>query len=241
MPVDRFRQLFQRQFSERGDVFDDDAARVPEAERAEFRAAMATRIVSWGFSDTYCVAIPLEAGAGAAGAMAVMADVRRLLEVTAVTWLVSLGENDPIRGGIEIGTAARMRENDVYGAALAEAHRIESEVAGRPRIVVGEQLVAALQGVRRDRDVNYRGAAKFATDCWAMLRQESDGQMAIDVLGSTWASPERRQHFWDVFARAHRNVRGQLQEHREAGDRTLIARYEALLTYFTDHAAAWQR
>ena len=240
VPVDRFRQLFQRQLDERAGAFEDDATRVPEAERAEFRAAMAPNMVSWGFSDTYCVAIPLTPGTGATGAMATMANVRRLLEVTAVTWLASLAENDPIRGGVEIGTATRMRESDVYGAALVEAHRIESKVAGRPRIVVGEDLVAALRDVRRDPDVRYRGAARFATDCWSMLRRESDGHMALDVLGSSWARLERRQQLRDLFDRAHDNVCGQLEEHRRAGDRTLIERYGLLLAYFDDHFDRWR-
>ena len=240
VPVDRLRQLFQRQFNERKQSFEEDVAHVPERERAAFRAALASSIVSWGFSDTYCVAIPLEAGTGATGAMAAMADVRRSLEVAAATWLVSLNENTPIRGGMEIGTAARMRENDVYGVALLEAHRLEAEVAERPRVVMGEQLVAALQDVQRDPDVNYQGAARFATDCTSMLRQDSDGRTVLDVLGGSWATPEHRRRFRDVFARAHDNVHRQLHEHQATGNRKLISRYEALLLYFADHAASWQ-
>ena len=132
---------------------------VPEPQRTAFRAALASNIVSWGMSDAFCVAVPLEAGSGATGAMAAMADVRRLLEVAAATWLFSFAEGDPIRGGMEIGTAAKMRENDVYGAALVEAYHLESNVARAPRIVVGEQLVSALQDLRQDPDVNFQGAA----------------------------------------------------------------------------------
>ena len=105
--VDRFRDLFQRQFDERRKAFDQDASLVPEPQRTAFRAALASNIVSWGMSDAFCVAVPLEAGSGATGAMAAMADVRRLLEVAAATWLFSFAEGDPIRGGMEIGTAAK--------------------------------------------------------------------------------------------------------------------------------------
>ena len=238
--VDRLRHLFQRQLDSRRKAFDEDAGHVPEAERARFRAALATRIVSWWFSDTYCVAIPLEAGTGPTGAMATMADLRRSLEVAAATWLFSLSENAPIRGGIELGTAATMRENDVYGNALVEAHRLESEVAGWPRIVVGDLLVAALQDARQEQHPNYLGAATFATHCWSMLRQDSDGKTVLDVLGGSWTNVERRRVLSDVFARAHENVRRQLHEHREAGSRKLVSRYDALLAYFADHAHLWQ-
>ena len=189
--VDRFRDLFQRQFDERRKAFDQDASLVPEPQRTAFRAALASNIVSWGMSDAFCVAVPLEAGSGATGAMAAMADVRRLLEVAAATWLFSFAEGDPIRGGMEIGTAAKMRENDVYGAALVEAYHLESNVARAPRIVVGEQLVSALQDLRQDPDVNFQGAAVFATQCCSMLRQDADGKTALDVLGGSWATAER--------------------------------------------------
>lgn len=122
--VRRFRELFQGQLNERQNAFEKYEEHVPEAQHAQFRAALAPRIASWGFSDTYCVAIPLEAGFGAAGLMATLANVCRLLDVAAETWLVSLGNNEPIRGGIEIGPATSIRENEVYGLALAEAHRI---------------------------------------------------------------------------------------------------------------------
>ena len=59
---------------------------------------------------------------------------------------------------------------DVYGAALAEAYRLESEVAGGPRIVLGEQLVAWLQDARWDPDVE--GAARVARDCCSLLRRD---------------------------------------------------------------------
>ena len=165
-------------------------------------------------SDTYVVAIPLQAGSGATGAMAAMADVRRSLEVAAAAWLLSLAAGDPIRGGMEIGTAAKMGENEVYGAALVHAYRLESKVAGGARIVVGQQLLETLQGASQDPDVDFRGAARFATDCCSMLRKDPDGTTAIDVLGGSWPTAALRRRLRDMFARAHDNVRGQLHEHQ---------------------------
>ena len=171
--VDRFRNLFQLSFHERQRAFEQYASEVPEPERAAFRSALASRILGWRMSDTYVVAIPLQAGSGATGAMAAMADVRRSLEVAVAAWLLSLAAGDPIRGGMEIGTAAKMGENEVYGAALVHAYRLESKVAGGARIVVGQQLLETLQGASQDPDVNFRGAARFATDCCSMLRERS--------------------------------------------------------------------
>ena len=240
--VRQFRELFQGQLNEREKAFEEYEERVPEAQRAQFRAALAPRITTWGFSDTYCVAIPLEAGSGAVGLMATLANVCRLLEVAAETWLVSLGNNEPIRGGIEIGPATSIHENEVYGLALAEAHGLESTVAEHPRIVVGGALVRHLEGLRRRSDADLEGVADLAQLCRSMLRADmvaGRGQVEIDVLGS-WATPERRQRLRGAFASAHHNVRRQLEEHQKAGDKKLISRYEVLLRYFDGHAERWR-
>lgn len=233
-PVRQFRELFQGLDDEKR-TFNEYKAHVPEVERAQFRSALAPRITTWGFSDTYCVAIPLEAGSRDAGLMATLANVCRLLDVAAEAWLVSLGNNQPIRGGIEIGPATSIRENEVYGLALAEAHRIESTVAKHPRIVLGGALVTRLYGLQKHAD----GVDKLAKVCWSKLKVEvADGQPEINVLGS-WATPERRLRLRDSFERAHKNVRCQLEEHKSAGDKKLISRYEVLLHYFDDHAERW--
>ena len=73
-----------------------------------------------------------------------------------------------------------------------------------------------------------------------MLRRDSDGNTEIDVLGGSWATEERRRPLRDVFARARDSVHRQRHEHQQTGSRKLISRYEALVTYFADHAASWQ-
>jgi len=239
--VDQFRQLFRRQFTQRQQTFEQDAAAVPEAQRATFRAALAPRILTWGMSDTQCVAVPLEAGSGAVGAMATFADVRRSLQVVALTWLVSLAEGVPFRGGIELGSAVRMRENDIYGKALIDAYHLESKVAKWPRIVVGETLVGALRDASQDPDVAFRGAAMFAEQCCSMLRQDVDGHTAVDVLADgVWSTLEHRRSLRNEFVRAHSNVRSQLRSHQEAGCTKLISRYGTLLAYFDEYAPIWR-
>ena len=168
LAVDRFRQLFRQQFNDRRRVLEEEASRVPAPHRAGFEASLSWNLVDWGMSDTWCVGVRLEAGSGVAGATAAAVGMRRLLQSAAATWLLTLATGRPIRGGMEIGTATEMREGDVYGAALAEAYHLESEVAGGPRIVLGEQLVEWLQDMRWDADVE--DAARVAIDCCSLLR-----------------------------------------------------------------------
>ena len=148
--VDRFRQRFHQQFNTREEAFDEEELQVPEDERDALRAALAPTLVRWGMSDTYFVAVPLQPGSGHIGAMATFASVYRLLQTITITWLTFLAERVPSRGGVELGLAAQMRENDVYGQALLAAHHLESVVAQWPRVVVGETLVGALEDTRQD-------------------------------------------------------------------------------------------
>jgi hypothetical protein len=50
----------------------------------------------------------------------------------------------PIRGGIELGLAMDIDNDDIYGPALARAYTLESKVAQYPRIVIGEELILYL-------------------------------------------------------------------------------------------------
>ena len=241
--VDRFRRLFRGQFDERRVVLAEEVSQVPASHRAQVEAALGWNLVDWGWSDTWCVAVRLEAGSGATGAAAMMIGVRRLLEAAAATWLFSMATGIPIRGGVEIGQAVGMREGDIYGQALVEAHRLESNVAAGPRIVLGEDLVAALQEARRDADDRYQGAAELAAHCCFLLRRDpSDWRATVDVLGS-WAQPGGPSHnpfLQEAFNRAHEYVRAELRRHESTGCEKLAARYRALLAYFDERAPAWE-
>ena len=238
--VNRLRGLFQRHFDERRTEVEQAVSESPESHREAWRELLAPRIVSWGISDAYCVAVPLrERGSGTAGAFATMVDLLRALEAAAITWLFSLAAGAPLRGGMEIGTAASIGENEVYGGPLARAHHLESEVAGWPRIVVGEHLVEFLKDHRQD-DLDLGPAVtSFADQCWSMLRQDRDDRMTIDALGGSWATPERRRRNSDMFARAYATVHSQLREHEAARCSKLVRRYTELRTYFTSHAPNW--
>ncbi len=235
-----FRRLFQDGFRAREKTLDEDASTMPEPGQTALRAALGSSIVSWGLSDTTVVAVPLMTGP-TRDAAAAMTDVRRLLEAAAVAWLSSLAEDIPIRGGVEIGTAARIGENEVYGPALVKAYRLESKLAGGPRIVVGQQLVATLESLRSPAADPYREAAEAAQYCRSLLRKDTDGRTVLDVLGGSWLLPVGgRRCCHDLFAKARENARKQLVKHEDEGCAKLVSRYKTLLDDFKSQAPEWQ-
>ena len=235
-----FRRLFQDHFHERGKTLDEEASTRPEPQRTALRAALASSIVTWGLSDATVVAVPLMTGP-TRDAAAAMRDVRRLLEAAAAAWLSSLAEDIPIRGGVEIGTAAQIGENEVYGPALVKAYRLESKVAKGPRIVVGEQLVATLESAHPAADPDFWEVAESAQYCRSLLRKDTDERTILDVLGGSWLLPVgggRRCH--DLFAKAHDNARKQLVTHENEGCEKLVSRYKTLLADFERQAPEWR-
>ena len=232
----RLRELFEQQFDALAEceVAERVASQSHQAKgRTATRATEVSKIVSWGISDAYVVAVPL----AAASQPSALTNVYLSLGAAAQVWLASLASGTPIRGGVELGTAVTMGENEVYGQALAAAYRIESRVAQGPRIVIGERLIRFLRDVRIHSGPP--GIADRATQCFSLLREDVDNEMAIDGLGDVMANvgdPSLRRK---VFARAHAYVRGQLTSHLQVGDADLVSRYEALLAYFDDRAPVW--
>ena len=235
-----FRRLF-RKFFEAAAQSTERAYSLPEPQRTEMLAAMASNVLLWGVSDAIFVAVPLTWERHPA---ARVVDVFRSLLAASSMWLVGLSTNHPIRGGMEIGTGIDLEPGEIYGQALEAAYHLESEVAGHPRIVVGTRCVEFLKAVKRNESASGVGselAAGGADLCLSMLREDRDGHTVVDGLSQTMLEQSRQvPDLRDQFVRAYDNVRTQCRVFRDAGDTKLAARYEALRAYFDERAPQWR-
>ena len=234
-----FRRLF-RQFFEAAAQHSGRAATLPEPQRAEMVAAMTSNVMCWGVSDSIFVAVPLTWTRHPA---ACVADVFRSLTAAASMWLVGLSTDHPIRGGMEIGTGMDIEPGEIYGQGLEAAYRLESKVAGLPRIVVGPTCVKFLEAVKRSEnaaDAGSKLAASSADLCLSMLREDADGNTVVDGLGQTMLEQSREiPDFRDQFSRAYDNIRAHCRDFRGAGNTKLASRYELLRAYFDERASKW--
>ena len=234
-----FRRLF-RTFFETSAQSSGRADSLPEPQRTEMLAAMASNVLLWGVSDAIFVAVPLTWQRHPA---ARVFDVFRSLLAAGSMWLFGLSTNHPIRGGMEVGTGIDLEPGEIYGQGLEAAYHLESQVAGHPRIVVGTRCVEFLRAVKGREgasDVGSRMAASGADLCLSMLRDDADGRTVVDGLSQTMLDqcrdvPDLR----DQFSRAYDNVRKQCRAFRKAGNTKLAPRYEALHAYFDEHAPRW--
>lgn len=235
-----FRQMFRR-FFEAAAQPTGRADSLPEPQRAEMVNATVSNVLCWGVSDAIFVAVPL---AWTRHPAARVGDVFKSLLAAGSMWLAGLSTNHPIRGGMEIGTGIDIEQGEIYGQALEAAYRLESMVAGYPRIVVGSKCVEFLKAVRRGAlvtDDGSRMAAGLADLCLAMLWKDTDGHMVVDGLGQTMLKQSRAvPDLRDQFSRAYTNVCARDREFRDAGNAKLAARYEALRAYFNARAPEWR-
>lgn len=221
------------------------ARSLPPAAQRQVITATASKVLHWGISDSMIVAVPLMETANPAQAVN---GVRQSLLAAAGMWLLSLAAGHPLRGGVDVGVALQIRDNEVYGAALDRAYRLESAVAGGPRIVVGETCIDYLRFIRQRGATDALGemAQRTAQECLSMFRQDEDGQAIIDGLGPVVreifqivGAPSGNGGLGSTVASAHAVVRKQLSDARAIGDAKLTARYESLGRYFDRNISAW--
>lgn len=234
-----FRRMF-RMFFDAAAQSTGRADSLPEPQRSEMRAAMASNTLLWGVSDAIFVAVPLDWERHPA---ARVVDVFRSLLAAGSVWLAALSTNHPIRGGMEIGTGIDIEPGEIYGQGLEAAYHLESRVAGCPRIVVGPACVNFLKAVKRSEEtsVDWRLAASAADLCLSMVREDTDGHTVVDGLGQTMLEQSREvPDFREQFPRAYDYVRTQCRHFRETGNVELASGYEALCEYFDERAPKWR-
>jgi hypothetical protein len=148
--------------------------------------------------------------------------------------LLGLASKEPIRGAVDVGWGVELVAGELYGAIVARAYELESEVAQYPRIVVGPTAIHFLQSIAASEDLglaaeNDRGLARR---CMKMLAEDEDGYFIVDYLGDGFReSVTKDQHeFW--YDRARAFVLEQYAIHRNNRDSKLAPRYAWLRRYF---------
>ena len=145
------------------------------------------------------------------------------------------------RAGIELGIGTEFEGGGVYGPALAEAYKLENEVAKYPRIVIGKKLKKYLDEYSKGnllapdqipRDV--KGSKIMADVCLRMIDKALDGCLILDYLGKEFRNIFLNKIYpsGNVYNMAIKVVKEKLKEKSDSGDMEVAAKYEKLLGYF---------
>lgn len=235
------RSYFAEMFTSLTKIDPARVAQVPLEKRESYLRLRSFTAKYVGFSDTFVVSVPLtdknEPERVARCAMAVWA----VLTAAAAVSMLAITQHIPLRGGLTIGTAVDLFENEAYGAALMDAYRLESTFAQYNRIVIGAELFDYLNQIE-DLPPEYpfsEMAKKQAQECRQLICMAPDDSLPMVhiVAPSVMSLPTASGGTWEELrAPAREWVASEAQRFADARDYKLSGRYFRLLRYFDAYA-----
>ena len=195
-----------------------------------------------GFSDSFVASVSLR---NDGGDLLPIVRVFSALSAAAVVMLMSLASKHPLRGGIDVGLATDIGSQEIYGTALERAYLLESQEAGYPRIVIGDELWcyfgAALANFRGQSTPIARAVAAITERMMGLIATDTDGKRILDYMGQTMvqhAGPGGGQKD-TLVRRAYEFVLAEQKRIVEEKNSKLIPRYDALRCYVESRLPLW--
>jgi len=206
--------------------------------RKRYRRSRECRVRVERFSDTFVFSAQIPNTYGDAS----ITPLYRLLAASCMAMVWSLAAKTPVRGAITIGPGAELEDRSFYGPALAEAHSLESEIAGYPRVVVSSTVLEFLtEGLVYSTD---REVAQFmrqmARTCRSFIWQDTDGRSIVDFLGKGMREllPTDTAVVTAV-KKAYDFVRSEACRFHAEGEPKLEDRYSQLQRYIESRLPIW--
>ncbi len=150
---------------------------------------------------------------------------------------LGLCKKSPLRGSVDISWAVELHPGEIYGAAVANAYCLESNIAQYPRIVIGERLIDYLHvnSLNPNEDVYSKLNKLLADICLSMIAIDFDGNGFLDYLGGPFKSNITKGLHSDLFQLAYQFINDQLELNYKKKDTKLSMRYNHLLAYFESY------
>jgi hypothetical protein len=196
-----------------------------------------------GFSDSFVTSVPIR---NEGGDLALMITIVSALSAAAAVIGVSLASGHPLRGGMDVGLATEIGPQEIYGTALENAYRLESEEAGYPRIVVGDGLWHFLNVAHTNFQAQATPESKTITaiieKAMKLIAIDSDGKKILDYLGPFTVENAAGSvgKFKDIQLKPIYEFALTEQERINKGnDPKLMARYESLRHYIESRLPLW--
>lgn len=147
---------------------------------------------------------------------------------------VGLCKKHPIRGSVDISWGVELHPGELYGAAVANAYELESEIAQYPRIVIGERVVRYLEAFYQNPDTDLFSEMNrtLAEICLNMIALDFDGNYMLDYLGQNFKESITKNKHEQLFELAFKSVREQLEHWQKKKNTKLSMRYNHLIAYF---------
>jgi hypothetical protein len=196
-----------------------------------------------GFSDSFVTSVPIRTDDGH---LALMVTIVSALSAAAGVMSVSLASGHPLRGGIDVGLAVEIGPQEIYGTALEKAYLLESEEAGYPRIVIGEELWHFLSSAHAHFQVQETPESKAITaiieKAKRLIAIDKDGKRVLDYLGPAIVEnyPGLIEKIKELEVKPiYEFVLAEQERINKRNDPKLIARYHAFRYYIESRLPLW--
>jgi hypothetical protein len=230
---ERFDNLFKNMISNTG-VLD---SLTPE-DRKQAEEARQSDIIYRGFSDTLVISVPIRY---INEHCTTMNGVHSSFYAICVSQILSLIGEHTFRGGVDIGLGLEMPSGEVYGPALVSAHYLEKEIAGYPRVLVGDELYNYI-----NRAISLPGDSLFARmtrinaeKSLKMITYDSDGNRMLDFLGEEIHSLAAKRITAEDVNKAYNFICSEEKRFIASGNQKLSERYQKLIEYFESRLELW--
>jgi hypothetical protein len=231
------REIF-RDFFDESKKYRPNVNLIPPELQADFIALQKSEEYYYPMSDSGIIAVPLMNNDDNCKAIN---GVYSAFTVTSGIGLMALSCKVPLRGGLDVGIAAQIENNEIYGPGLASAYKIESEISEYPRFVIGHELIHYLKFVYNQQCTTRSGfyAKEIAKLCWQMIVRDSDGRYMLDFLGSKFKEVADEAIDSEVVKKALVFVQSQYEQFVTEKNEKLASRYYRLLNYFNSRLSVW--
>lgn len=220
---ERFYDSFEGAPSLFENLSSEQKAELPSMNRGQLRTQR--------FSDGLVVYASL----AEAGGQSPINSVYGLISAAGSLALIQLAAKRPVRIGIDIGWGVELQPGELYGAALAHAYELESQVAQWPRAVVGADLINYLETCRNSEgdSLNEQYRRAMGSECIARIIEDLDGSPVVDFAGSAFLRNAPEEEVRNALADAKQFVNEQLEIWSAQGHVTLTGRYQCLQQYLS--------
>jgi hypothetical protein len=222
-----FRSFFNSFTKSQVDTFQLDPA-----QRLIFEQCKSNDIKIQQFSDCIAIFMPLRDDINKLP----MRGVFGVLAAAATTFLSCLAYGQPVRGGIDVGLAIEIDNDEIYGPALSRAYNLESSVAQYPRVVIGEELIKYLNAHcnQEEKDIFSKISKESANACLKLLAIDDDGYPFIDYLGEYFKESMDETYNLEIIEKAYGFVMTESEKHKAQKNPKLAFKYTLLRNYFEE-------
>ena len=235
--IRQFRTLFQTYFTQATKT-DDLKAHLSAEQFSMLGEPKESTTLFNSFSDSQIIAIRLKDEG---------TELPPINGVFAMFWALSgavvysLAHGHLIRGGIDVGPATVLSENEVYGNALVRAYDLESSCADYPRILIGDGLLRYIDHIAGGPTDVPRSAvaAVFAERCHTFIDRDHRGDRILDYAGRNLGDVLTQDYTKLLLGKAYDFTCKETQKHQQVDSKKIAHQVRELKQYLDGRVDAW--